>query len=338
MSENNETTAKSNSVGSAEPIAVMQHKKTTGEKWYQGLTLVTNFVGTFISSGLIAFGVLRNKWYNKTVTDPMAEKIGRKQANTINNTFWLMQGGNLMLIPMHVMEKSKKPIVQFFNQKFGKAGEIEAYEQRHAEIPKRSWGDFIKGRIVAFLVVWGSFTAAEKLWGEKMGNFVNGTGEKFSSLLKKDPYQKDADGNIKMDKDLDGNEFKVPTITNEIGRMFSLDFFATVSAVSILDVAAGFFSGKKKSAVTPEQKMTINPANDNRDQTPAPAVATPTAPTAENKRDEAATPAEAAPQAAERKLVEEVQPKAKPESRENYSKEREKEKAAATQGQVLVTT
>ncbi len=229
-------------------------KPTTGEKWYHWTTLLTNFVGTFISSGLIAFGVLKNSWYNENVTKKMekwklfgSKELGEEGAKNLNSTIWLMQGGNLMLIPMHYMEKSKKSIVQYFNKKYGKEGEQEIYEQRHAEVPQKSWGDFILGRIVAFLTVWGGFTAASKFIGKQMGAFEHGTGERFAKLLNKDPFKKDAAGNDLTDINSKGEEYKVPSTTNEIGRMFALDAFATATAVLILDVAASAFSKNKKS-------------------------------------------------------------------------------------------
>lgn len=262
------------------PIAVASDKETTGEKWYHRTTLLTNFVGTFISSGLIAFGILENKWYQENATAKMekwklfGKEFGKQGAKDFNNTFWLMQGGNLMLIPMHYLEKHKKSIVQFFNKKFGNTEEIEAYELRHRDTPKISWGDFIKGRLVAFGVVWGSFTLAGKFMGKHMDAFEKGTGERFAKALKKEAYEKTPDGSIRMDIDAQGNEFKVPTTANKIGRMFSMDAFATATAVGVLDIAAGFFSRHK-------QKDKIEPS-----QPTAPAIAKASMPSASTTEDD----------------------------------------------------
>lgn len=219
---------------------VARERVTPGEKWYHRLSLVTNFVGTFISSGLIAFGILDNKWYQNNVVKPLGDRIGQGASKNFNQTFWLMQGGNLMIIPMHYMEKKKDNIVQYFNRKFGTSEDVAAYEQKDTEVTKRTWGDFIKGRIAAFLTVWASFTLAGKFWGEQMNKFEHGTGEKFAQLFKKPAFEQDG---------------TTPTLMNKIGRMFSLDFFATVAAVAILDGVAGFFSKHKQPKESSKESL-----------------------------------------------------------------------------------
>ncbi len=246
------------------------NKKTTGEKWYRRLSFSFAEFAILIATALIAYIARYNEgsWLNKITkkSDQYLQKkighigkrheVGKRLASNIADTTVTFWGGTVFAPLMYLIHNKKKDIVAFFNRKFGKDGEEEAGNERLKDEPKKTWGSVITGRLVAWLTVFSSFTAADFALGKskKNGeyhfkNYVEGFGKatehmwsgkgitgKFKKAWDAMPWKDSA----KKFTAYKGNK------ANKYGRILALDIFATTAAILIWEGVIKHFSKKKK--------------------------------------------------------------------------------------------
>lgn len=134
----------------------------------------------------------------------------------------LMQGGNLTIIPVKVLENCKPQIVDRFNHMLGD----ESGKASVDEDPQQTWGSLIKSRLVAWTAVFAGFRAAATLVGhEKLDSFEKKFAEGVCKLMGKATHIKGAE-----------------TAHYRYGKIAALDVFATAAATSILYVGSRFFA------------------------------------------------------------------------------------------------
>lgn len=242
--------------------------KTTGEKIFNGIAY-GGFagVGTFVLSVVAAYlfkfserafpGFKRKpdgtswaekwkQWGNGIASLPLIRnsKDPQKAGETTLMTTALMMGGNILLFPIRWMEGSKKDIVHYFNEKFGKPGEVEKGDAQVQNEPPQSWGSIIKARITAWLVVFTSLTVAGNIFERikrdpndinAMGKFEQKLGNLFVSAAK----------TVKPDLS-ERNEFRA----RKLGELSAIDVFATVAASTLLYVTSKVFARQKAAHKT----------------------------------------------------------------------------------------
>lgn len=218
--------------------------KSVGEKIfdvgvYGGLAGVSTFILTIPVADWLKFrgGAKYYKqmsgWMENTVLKFLPEGARKKTTENFLMTGILMQGGNLLLVPITMLEHMKVGIVNGLNQMFGDKTDPSSIE----EAPKQSISSLIKGRLLAFGVVWAAFATVGKFFGPQMGAFEEKTGKFFTDLMKKPTH-------IFNPKTAKIEE----SITYSYGKMASLDAFATTAAASILYVGSRFFAKQRDHA------------------------------------------------------------------------------------------
>jgi len=216
-------------------------KKTTGEKMYGWLKFGVAEVFILIATAIIAYWARHgeDKWYNvfkqiqklsDAVFSPL-KKIGKDGSKTREvgkvlsvaaaSTMVTFHGGNAFAPAMKWFDNKKNDIVNSFNKLFGKPGELEIGQERLKDDPKQSWGDVIKGRLVAWGIVFTSFVSAMLLVGKStknkdyhFNNFEEWFAHKFAGLTK-------------GGKELTRYHF---------GKILALDIYATTAAILIWNV------------------------------------------------------------------------------------------------------
>ncbi|MFZ4125058.1 MAG: hypothetical protein ACOYJ2_03175 [Rickettsiales bacterium] len=147
-----------------------------------------NYIGTFLLTIPVAYslkhGALKkyymsaHRWLTKKgMSDGLAEKV--------LDTTTLMQGGNLMLIPIAMAEHHKKDIVKNLNESIGDHVDPSAIEQA----PEQDAWSLIKSRALAWGVVFSSMAAAGLFMGKQLGQFEEWCGEKTAKLFGAQRYR-----------------------------------------------------------------------------------------------------------------------------------------------------
>ena len=143
-----------------------KHAKSKGERLFDRITYVAIAgVGTFAVTVPLAYELEHHpfvtplfekavgqteKWLGK-----LPIKTSHDTARYVVKTTTLMQGGNLMLLPVWGMEHFKVPIVRGLNAMVGDAIPEDAIE----EAPKQTVASLLKSRALAWLMVFGSLSA-----------------------------------------------------------------------------------------------------------------------------------------------------------------------------------
>jgi len=226
-----------------------KQQMTTGEKWfhritYTGLAEGATFVSSVVFAYLAKFSRIKFPGSNDSWSEKWqqwGEKVGEKTLMTTA----LMMGGNLFIIPIRAMEAHKREIVHFFNEKFGKEGEVEKGDQQVQNEPPQSWGSLLKGRVLAWLTVFTTLTAASKFIGPQMGKFEEKTGDLFVKAGKA----------VKPDLG-ERQEFRL----RKAGELSAIDLFATLAASAIMQASSKVFArnsqGKKEQDVPQTDQVT----------------------------------------------------------------------------------
>jgi len=153
------------------------------------------------------------------------KKVGlsRHTAEDAAVTTGLMQGGNLMVIPVKIMEDQKPQLVSKFNRYLGDTTGALSVEDE----PKQSWTSLIKSRLLAWTTVFVSLRAAASMIGKD--NF-NAFEEKFSEHL--------VCGPLKHPTHIAGRETRL----FRVGKIAAIDVFATAAAATLLYIGSRFFA------------------------------------------------------------------------------------------------
>lgn len=168
-----------------------------------------------------------DQWLRKS-----ARKLGASEniANQFANTTHTMHGGNLILLPVAMMEKFRTPIVNALNRAFKDPTDPKSVE----DSPPQTLGSIVKGRIVAWLTVFSAFTGVSMAIGEKrFEGLLDQAGNKLCEMLKKPVMEFNKKGVWAHSK------------TYNIGRTGALDFLATASAATLLYITSHYFANSE---------------------------------------------------------------------------------------------
>lgn len=217
----------------AAPVAEPRRHRSVGERifdWsvYGGIAGVGAFVATVPAAYLLKYG--RLQWFDQSLSKGFERilkavgpaswdhaKVGAKMATTTT----LMQGGNAMLLPIGIAEKYKVPIVEKINHALGDHTPPAQVE----DTQKQTWGSLIKARVMAWVVVFTSFTTAGWFVPKSFQMFETEFGERVCKLLRRPT-------------EIAGKETK----TFIYGKIGALDIFATAAAAVLLYIGGHIFA------------------------------------------------------------------------------------------------
>lgn len=269
----------------AQTAPVKQLKKTPGEWGYDVFQFLTGKAFIIGITAVLAFAVnpkygkdsyfgipnylkkfqigFEKRLLNNSIY-PMGknpESYSVRLAAILASTMTLFHGGNLFAPFLKWLENDREKISNYFNRKFGKPGDEEIAHERLKDLPKQHWGDVVIGRIVAFITVAASFTAADALLGkDKEGKY--GKGKYFFDIFE------DKFGRMVAGLTKEGKAIAATPITKELteaqkantsyrfGKVIALDLFATSAAIIIWNAISRLSAKKrvvanKKNADTP---------------------------------------------------------------------------------------
>ncbi|MDG1287281.1 MAG: hypothetical protein P8P30_06910 [Rickettsiales bacterium] len=287
-------------------------KKTIGEKIFDRIAYIgIGDVLVFIASVGLAYGLKYSSrkipgmkdttwaqgWENvgakitnffklDTQINKKTGKQNRVNGNVENAlmTTALMMPGNLALAPIRWMERRKTGLVKNYNEKYGAPAkgetpsDTEIGEWNTKSEAMQSWSSLLKGRVVAWLVVFSSLTTLDKLRPKALPNFMNKTGILFEDAAAKlNLADKPKPG---VDRGPDATRSKNNKRAYFFGEIASIDFFADIAAIAILYVGSKFFAKRSAENTSPSPKATPSHISDDV-QAPAASVEVKTAVKAE---------------------------------------------------------
>ncbi|MFW0776947.1 MAG: hypothetical protein ACN2B6_04420 [Rickettsiales bacterium] len=268
-------------------------KPTTGERkfsWLKfgvaevfilGMTAVIAYVARY---GKDKYGAIPNyikqfeEWFGGKLKVDDRKGTAKLITGALASTMVTFHGGNVFAPAMKWFENSKGKMVDYFNKKYGTPEELEAGRIRVEEEPKQTWTDIIKGRLVAFAIVFTSFVGATAAAGKSVikdndGNvllnkegkavkeyrfvkFEDWVGTKFASLTK------DGERIANMNKlERIGNMNAKTNTSYKYGRILALDVYATTAAIIIWNVISKMSANKRhaqsKSTDTVEEQLPL---------------------------------------------------------------------------------
>ena len=215
--------------------------KSKGEKLfnravYGGLAGVGTFFVTLKAAYELRYG--RGKgWYESSVAR-LAKHIPETGARIAVETTTLMQGGNLMVLPVLLAEKHKVKIVSGLNVMLGDTTPPEAVEQG----PKQTAMSLIEGRALAWGVVFSTLLTAFLVLPKTYEKFTDEIAQKVHNLAGRFNWNKAAEA-IKDSK------------SYRYGELAAIDMFATAAAATLLYVGGHFFAKRH------EEKKANQPVN-----------------------------------------------------------------------------
>jgi hypothetical protein len=240
---------------SAQAQKIPKIPKTTGEKWFKVLRFA---VAETMILGLTA-GIAFIAWHGKEKYGPVPNYLKKMQegfqewleplkhkgetgplfvaaASGTMVTFW---GGNLFAPVMKWMQDKRENIITAINRRWGKPGEVEQGHERLRHETKESWGDVIKGRIAAWLIVFSSFFSADVIAGkDKEGlrhfdKFTARAGRWVAGVTKEGK-------NIAKTPLKELIEHPPANKPYQFGKILALDIFATTAAIAIWTAVSKF--------------------------------------------------------------------------------------------------
>jgi hypothetical protein len=247
--------------------------KTTGEKRYNFLKFVTAEAFILAATAGIAYISRYGKdsykgipnylqrfqtWFEEdllTKKIPLSERdeIGKLTAGALASALVTIHGGNLFAPAMKWFENSKHRIVDYFNRRSGKEGELEIGQERLKAEPRQTWGDVIKGRLAAFSIVFTSFFSASLIAGKDQQSGVrrfdkieDWFGKKLAGFTKEGPEI----AKLSIADRL--NKAKLTNKTYKFGRILALDIYATTAAILIWNAISRVSARKRKNRLADE--------------------------------------------------------------------------------------
>ena len=218
-----------NKIEKAEEKA-LKTSTSKGEKLFDLLTYVgIAGIGTFLLTIPVAYSAKYGKgakYYEKTSKFLVDKGISPRLAEDIVMTSATMQGGNLSIIPVKMMEDNKPEIVDKLNKMTGdESGKASVDEDL-----KQTWGSLVKSRILAWVAAFTGFrTAVGVLGAEKFVSFENAFAKKMCEIVKKPTHLKG-----------------VETPHYRYAKIGALDVFATIAATTILYTGSRFFAKRNE--------------------------------------------------------------------------------------------
>lgn len=203
-----------------------QSSTSRGEKAFNLLTYGgAAGIGTFIATIPVGYWAKYGggaKHFTNATKFLTKQGLSPQVAEEMVNTSALMQGGNLMIIPVKFLEDNKPHIVDKLNDLLGdKSGAKSVHED-----PKQSWMSLIKSRLVAWGAVFTGFRlGAIAVGGEKLQSFEKMFGRAACKVLNKPTHMG-----------------VVETPHFRYGKIAALDVFATAAASMLLYVGSRFFA------------------------------------------------------------------------------------------------
>ncbi|MBY0408207.1 MAG: hypothetical protein K2Q01_10990, partial [Rickettsiales bacterium] len=161
-----------NPVDTPEETKAARTSTSRGEKMFDLLTYGgIAGVGTFALTIPLAYWAKYGagaKHFENASKFLVRQGLSKPIAEEMVMTSALMQGGNVGIIPVKIMENYKPTIVGQLNDWMGdKSGAASVKED-----PQQTWGSLIKSRLVAWLAVFTGFRAtASLLGGDKLAQF-----------------------------------------------------------------------------------------------------------------------------------------------------------------------
>lgn len=219
---------------------VENRPKSAGGRWFDLITY-----GGFAGVGTFFLTIPIANMFNKggrlhgveKAIENGVKKIGASDnlAHKVAETTRFMHGGNLMLVPVTLMEHFRTNIVNGLNRMFNDPTDPESVK----DAPQQTIGSIIKGRMVAWCAVFTGFWSAEKAFPETYKTFKRECGERLCQLLRR-PVK------------LPSGEF---TKTFHFGESAALDAFATASAATLLYVGSHIFA--RRAQIRREEKQGV---------------------------------------------------------------------------------
>lgn len=252
-----------------QPEPQMERRASIGEKIFDWFTYFgVNGVGTFAVTVALAdtlrYGKTLHAKYDKFLhgMEKLAPAIPKRGHETLLMTLILMQGGNLMLLPVTVLERCKVPISNWFNNIFGDKTDRAQIQ----EAPSPSFGNLLLSRMRAFGVIFMSFIGLEYVCGTQIKRFENAMGRAFSAFTgapekisqTMDVYKKEL-GTIVKDQ-----QETIPSKSFRYGHLSALDVIATATASLLL--YEGSHKMAKKAQLRKEGKLPNHAAHQWLDQ------------------------------------------------------------------------
>jgi len=237
---------------------------TTGEKWFsalrfaagEGIILFLTAVLAYVARyGKDSYGPVPNylKKFQGWMTDkllnnkvlPLGKNPGshsERLAHIIAGTTILMHGGNAFTPVMKVIEDRKERIVTYINDRWGKPGEVEAGKANVRAEPKQTWGDLVKGRLIAWGVVFLTFVGADWALGQ------NKSTGKYNFDMFEDWFGKGVAKITSKGRGAIQNGTHEANNTYRFGKILALDIYATAAALVVWITTSKIFAmlrGKK---------------------------------------------------------------------------------------------
>ena len=229
-------------------IKAEKSSTSKGEKLFDWLTYGgIAGVGTFLVTIPIAYWAKYGgggKYFAKSTQFLQKQGFSEHTAEQFMMTTATMQGGNVTVIPVKLMENHKPELVEKFNKMLGDKSVDASVE----EDPKQTWNSLIKSRVAAWLAVFTGFKMGGALFGnEKFAVFENSFAEHIVCKPLGRPTH--IPGLAKIAE----NETKL----FRYGKIAAIDVFATTAATILLYMGSRFFA--KKNDKWHAQHTHINP-------------------------------------------------------------------------------
>lgn len=160
-------------------------------------------------------------------------------------------GGNVFAPFLYAMERKKGVIVNFINERFGTPEEVEIGKLRVENEPKPSFLSVLKGRLVAFAIVFSSFSLADQLLGYTTD--PADTGKKIFRFNKYVDNVSQWFGEKFGPTGIDYSTITDETIKDapksyKLGGILALDVYATTAAITIWTAFNKIFARREDKA------------------------------------------------------------------------------------------
>lgn len=184
-------------------------------------------------------------WMEHKLTGIFNPSTARKFSEQCVETTALMQGGNLMLLPIGILEHYKVKIVSGLNTMMGDSTPPEKVEAS----PKQTWWSLIEGRALAWTAVFITLFSASLVVPKSFQMFKSEFAERAHGLI----------GKVRASR---SSGVMQETKAFKIGELAALDIFATAAAATLLYVGGHFFARRH------EEKKEIREARRHLEGTP----------------------------------------------------------------------
>lgn len=234
------------------------HQSSRGERLFDWLTYGgIAGVGTFLLTVKIAYdqkyGGGDKKLYHKMTNGLRSIGFSPKVAKDVVETTNLMHGGNLMVLPVAGLEYFKKPIVRGINAVLNEPPDASVQEG-----PQQTFWSLLKGRMVAWSVVFASMFTASEVIGPQMKNLEHRVGSAYAGF-KDMPIHEGSMSREAFATLEESAKEAIGTKPYRLGRIAALDVFATAAAAALLYIGSHFFA--KKAEQKRESKIEHAPAD-----------------------------------------------------------------------------